>query len=111
MVVRKDGREVQNSLYTWQQQGTLDAPELLAKVQDAQYTGEPISVNLVNADLADVMDTLSRMTGLEIVIAPGIDEKVTVNVTNVPWDKVLDMIVQQTGTRMKIEGKTIHISK
>lgn len=111
MVVSKDGREVQNSLYTWQQQVTPDTSQLLDKVQDAQYTGEPITVNLVNADLADVMETLGQITGLEIVIAPGISEKVTINVTKVPWDKVLDIIVQQTGTKMKIEGKTIHISK
>ena len=111
MVVRKDGKEVQNSLYTWQQQVTDHPSNLVTKMRDARYNGAPISMDLREADLADVMKTFSKITGLEIAMEPGITGKVTIHLTDVPWDQALEMIVEQNKLRMKIEGKTIHITK
>jgi beta-lactamase regulating signal transducer with metallopeptidase domain len=76
-----------------------------------KYTGEPISINLKNADIHDVLKTLGELTGLAIDVAPGISGSVTIDMVGVPWDRVLDLMLQQNGLVAKIEGKTIHVTK
>lgn len=101
LAVSTPTEKLQRTQYTWQPM----APE------EPEYTGAPVSINLKDAKLADVMRTFSQMTGLEIRLAPGVEGLVTVNLKDVPWDQALDIIVKQNGLKMTIDGKTIHLSK
>ncbi|HEX6640843.1 MAG TPA: M56 family metallopeptidase [Thermoanaerobaculia bacterium] len=76
-----------------------------------KYTGEPITINLKNADIHDVLKTLGELTGLAIDVAPGISGSVTIDIAGVPWDRALDVMLRQNGLVAKIEGKTIHVTK
>lgn len=96
--VRRDGRMVQNSVHT------IEGP-------DPAYSGEPISLSLKKADIRDVMKTFGQITGLTFVVEPEVEATITIDVTDVPWDKALDIIARQTGTKMVIEGKTVRITK
>lgn len=95
--VKKGSDLIQRALYTW----TADA--------DAQYTGEPVSLNLKDAQLTDVLRTFGEMTGYAVEIAPGIEGTVSVYVQDEPWDKVLDIVARQAGVTVRIENKTIHV--
>ncbi len=48
------------------------------------YSGEPITLNLKDADLRDVLKTFGRITGMEIRAEDGVAGKVTVSWVNVP---------------------------
>jgi beta-lactamase regulating signal transducer with metallopeptidase domain len=76
-----------------------------------RYTGEPVSINLKDADLRDVLATFGQLTGLTIDMASDVTASVTVNVVGVPWDRVLDDILNQHGLVAEIDGKTIHVKK
>ena len=76
-----------------------------------KYTGEPISINLRNADIHDVFKTVEKITGLAIDVAPGISGTVTMDVVDVPWDRALDVMLQQNGLVARIEGRTIHVTR
>jgi beta-lactamase regulating signal transducer with metallopeptidase domain len=73
------------------------------------YNGEPISMNLRDADLRDVLKTFGALTGLEITVAPEVQGLVNVNFTNVPWDQALDQILRENGLAFRLEGKKMQV--
>jgi beta-lactamase regulating signal transducer with metallopeptidase domain len=75
------------------------------------YTGQPISLSLLNADLRDVFGTFGKLTGTNIQVDPDVDAKVSVSWKNVPWDEAFGSLVEENGLTYKMEGKTIHVSK
>lgn len=65
----------------------------LSGTQPMEYKGARISLNVKNAGVSDVINLISKVSGENFVIAPGVDAKVTVNVKNLPWDQVLTIIL------------------
>ncbi|HEX2060677.1 MAG TPA: hypothetical protein VHK90_08045, partial [Thermoanaerobaculia bacterium] len=87
-------------------------PKVPEKVKhDGGFSGEPISLNLKQADIRDVMATFAQITGLKIIVEPEVQGTVTMNVTGVPWDKALLDAAIQVGAKAIIQGKTIRITK
>jgi len=78
---------------------------------DVQWTGEPISMNLKDADIRDVLKTFGSLTGLKVAISDDVTGKVTVDLKDVPWDQALDLIASQNGLKIAVEGKTIRVSR
>ena len=73
------------------------------------YTGEPISLNLKDADIKDVLRTFAQLTGLNVAIDPGVTGSVTVDFVDVPWDQALDIILRQNGLSYVLEGNVMRI--
>jgi type IV pilus assembly protein PilQ len=73
------------------------------------FTGEPMSMNLKDADLKDVIRTFADLTGLNIAVDPGVGGSVTVNFTEVPWDQALDLILRQNNLTFTLEGNVMRI--
>jgi type IV pilus assembly protein PilQ len=99
-----------------QQEHTAQASELtafqsrtLAEGQ-TQFTGEPISLDLKDADIKDVFRTISQLTGLNIVIDPEVRGTVTVQLENVPWDQALDLILKQNSLGYVLENNIMRIA-
>lgn len=74
------------------------------------YTGEPVSLNLKDADLRDVTSAFSKLTGLKIETDAGINAKVTIAVHDTPWDEALDRIIGDAGLQWELHDKMLHIS-
>ncbi|HVR43064.1 MAG TPA: M56 family metallopeptidase [Thermoanaerobaculia bacterium] len=75
------------------------------------YTGQPINLDLEDAQLRDVLGMFGRITGLEMEIDPAIGGTVSVHWHNVPWDQAFDSILEENGLTYRIEGSKIHVSK
>ncbi len=73
------------------------------------FTGEPISLNLKDADLKDVLRTFAELTGLNMAIDPGVGGSVTVDFQDVPWDQALDIILRQNSLTFTIDGNVMRI--
>jgi type IV pilus assembly protein PilQ len=73
------------------------------------FTGEPISLNLKDADLKDVLRTFADLTGLNMAIDPGVGGSVTVDFQDVPWDQALDIILRQNSLTFILEGNVMRI--
>jgi hypothetical protein len=78
---------------------------------EKRYSGEPISLDLKDADLRDVLKTFGQLTGLTIDDQANVTAPVTIHVVNVPWDKVLDDVLSEHDLVAEIDGKTIHVTK
>lgn len=75
------------------------------------FTGDPISLNLKDADIKDVLRTFAQLTGLNIAVDPDVSGTVTVDVVDVPWDQVLDLILRQNGLTFVLEGNVMRVGK
>ncbi|HKB79897.1 MAG TPA: type IV pilus secretin PilQ, partial [Thermoanaerobaculia bacterium] len=75
------------------------------------YTGEPISLNLKDADLKDVLRTFAELTGLNMAIDPDVAGSVTVDFVDVPWDQALDIILRQNKLSYVLEGNVMRIGR
>jgi len=88
--------------------GTLGGSRQLSAGEHV-YTGEPISLNLKDADIKDVLRTFAQLTGLNMAIDPGVAGSVTVDFVEVPWDQALDIILRQNGLRFVLDGNVMRI--
>src|SRR5205823_4552312 len=55
--------------------------------KDKQYFGEPIDLKVTNADVTDVLRTFAQISGLNVIVQPGVTGTVTAELENVPWDQ------------------------
>lgn len=76
-----------------------------------QYTGKPISLDLLEADVRNVLRLLSDITGKNIVIEPDVAGKVTLKVEQVPWDQILDMVLAMNDLGKEQVGNVIRIAR
>ena len=79
------------------------------------YSGAPISLELVDADLQKLLITFSDLTELVFVVDSrtfemgGLNHLVTVDYEMVPWDQALDEILAKAGLEWTVEGKILWI--
>jgi type IV pilus assembly protein PilQ len=76
----------------------------------SQFTGEPISLDLKDADIKDVFRTISQLTQLNIVVDPEVRGTVTVQLEDVPWDQALDLILKQNSLGYVLENNIMRIA-
>ncbi len=88
---------------------TTYQPRTIAETQ-SQFTGEPISLDLKDADIKDVFRTISQLTQLNIVVDPEVRGTVTVQLEDVPWDQALDLILKQNGLGYVLENNIMRIA-
>src|SRR5512143_3130173 len=88
--------------------GTGYAPIVIGEASH-RYVGEPISLDLKDADLRDVLLTFSRLARLNMVIDPDVRGSVTVRLENVPWDQALDVILKVNGLGYVLEGTIVRV--
>lgn len=102
--VMKDGQAVQRQRNII----ILEAGEIASP---SKYTGDPISLNLKDADLRHVLTTFGKLTNMNIQMDDAVQGTVSVNWTNVPWDQAFDTLIKEKGLTYRIEGSTIKVSK
>lgn len=91
-----------------QAQPTLQGARTLSGTQRV-FTGDPISLNLKDADIKDVLRTFAQLTGLNIAVDPQVQGTVTVDFVDVPWDQALDLILRQNGLTYILEGNVMRV--
>ena len=74
-----------------------------------RYTGEPISLDLKDADIRDVLLTFSKLARLNMVIDPDVRGSVTVRLEDVPWDQALEVILKVNGLGYVLEGNIVRV--
>jgi type IV pilus assembly protein PilQ len=64
-----------------------------------EFKGAPISLNVKGAELGDFLNLISRSAGKNFVVSGNIggEKKITMNLTNVPWDQALSIALFNNG--------------
>jgi type IV pilus assembly protein PilQ len=77
---------------------------------EQKFTGHPISLDFKDGDLQDIFRLFADISGLNIVVNPGVSGKVTLKLNEVPWDQALDLILKANGLGYTLEGNVIRIA-
>src|SRR5437763_13181134 len=78
---------------------------------DPGFRGEPINLNVVNADIRDILSYITDQYGINFVIDKSIkDVPVTVKVNDVPWNMALDSVLQAQGLGVQVNGNILRIA-
>jgi hypothetical protein len=76
----------------------------------SKYSGKPINVKFRDGDLRDVILYLAEFGGLNVVFDQDVRGKLTCNLTDVPWDKALDIVLMQSNMGKITDGKFLRVA-
>jgi type IV pilus assembly protein PilQ len=76
-----------------------------------RYTGEPISVNLKDVDLKDFFRLIHEISGLNVVLDPGVSGNLTIVLDDVPWDQALDIVLANNNLDRQLDGNVLRIAR
>ncbi|HEY2295143.1 MAG TPA: type IV pilus secretin PilQ [Thermoanaerobaculia bacterium] len=78
--------------------------------RDKQYFGEPIDLKVTNADVTDVLRTFAQISGLNVIVQPGVQGTVTAELENVPWDQALEEVLRINNLDYELDGNVMRIA-
>lgn len=76
----------------------------------ARYTGKLISLDLQDTDIDNALRIIAEVSNLNIVASEDVVGKVTLRLTDVPWDQALDVILKTHGLDKVREGNVMRIA-
>lgn len=79
--------------------------------EERRYVGEPISLDLKDADIRDVLLTFAKLTKMNMVIDPEVRGTVTVRLEDVPWDQALEVILKVNGLGYVMERNVVRVAQ
>lgn len=74
------------------------------------WTGEPISINFQDIDVRAVLQIIADYTGLNMVVSDSVSSRITIKLTNVPWDQALDTVLLYSGLGQARNGNVIFVA-
>jgi type IV pilus assembly protein PilQ len=77
---------------------------------EREYVGERLDFSLRDADLVETLRSFAVMSGLNIVIQPGVGGTVTVELQDVPWDQAFEQILKINNLSYEVEGNIMRIA-
>jgi type IV pilus assembly protein PilQ len=81
---------------------------------DADFVGEPINLNVVDADIRDVLNYITEQYGVNFVIDATVASappKISVNLNGVPWNVALKAILSANGLGIDVNGPILRVAK
>ncbi|HEX8119071.1 MAG TPA: secretin N-terminal domain-containing protein, partial [Pyrinomonadaceae bacterium] len=77
----------------------------------AGFVGEPINLNVVNADIRDILNYITEQYGVNFVVDASVKGvPVTINVTDVPWNFALDSILKANRLGVEVNGNILRVA-
>lgn len=75
------------------------------------FVGEPINLNVVNADVRDILNYITEQYGVNFVIDASVTAvPVTVNVQDVPWNVALDAVLKANRLGIEVNGNILRVA-
>jgi type IV pilus assembly protein PilQ len=75
------------------------------------FMGEPINLNVVNADIRDILNYITEQYGINFVIDSSVTTvPVTVNVQDVPWNVALDAVLKANRLGVEVSGNILRVA-
>jgi type IV pilus assembly protein PilQ len=113
-----DFRNTRAKPQAYQEQATAGFTAATTAVQTAAtlapskkaYTGRRINLDLKDAEIDNVLRLLADVSKLNIVAADDVKGKITIKLTNVPWDQALDIILRAKQLDKTRNGNIIRVA-
>ncbi|MED5500382.1 type IV pilus secretin PilQ [Salinicola sp. LHM] len=87
--------------------GSIERPETDA---GPSYTGHRITLDFQDIPVRDVLSIIAEESGLNVVASDSVQGNVTLNLTDVPWDQALDLVLRNHGLSARREGNVMMVA-
>lgn len=74
------------------------------------YTGKKIDLDMMDANVSDVLRLLAEISNLNIVASDDVKGTISLRLKNVPWDQAFDIILKSKGLDSIHEGNVIRVA-
>lgn len=91
---------------------TAEAEDMLTDYagQETQYIGEPISIDVQDADVRHVLRLIAQYAGFNLIYDDDVVGRVSLKLANVPWDQVLDIVLRQKSLDKTFKDNVMRIA-
>jgi len=79
--------------------------------QTSRFSGQPLTLDLIDVPLVDFFRLLSDEGGINIVMDPEIKGRVSIKVVKVPWDQIFEAVLANNSLDKQIEGSIVRIAR
>ncbi len=89
------------------------APDLAgpAEPQTAEtgkhYTGQPISIDLQDAQVEHILRLIEAVAGYSFVLGQDVSGRMSLHLQNVPWDQALDIVLKELNLKKEVQQGNI----
>jgi type IV pilus assembly protein PilQ len=80
------------------------------KLQEQEYNGKRIDLDMMDANVSDVLRLLAEISNLNIVASDDVKGTISLRLKNVPWDQAFDIILKSKGLDSIREGNVIRVA-
>lgn len=78
---------------------------------DPGFIGEVVNLNVVNADIREILNYFTEQYGVNFVIDKSVQKiPVTVNISDVPWNIALESILRSQGLGIQVSGPILRVA-
>ncbi len=92
-----------------QVEGQLRQDSLFPGMREA-YTGEPVFIDLQNAQVEHVLRLITHYTEYNLILDEEVQGKISLRLREVPWDQALDLVLAQKDLGMVRMGNIIRVT-
>ncbi len=87
-----------------------EAPAGQDALPERKYTGRRISIDMVDAQITDVLKLLAEVSDLNIIASEEVTGTITLRLKDVPWDQAFDLILKTKGLDKIQEGNVVRVA-
>ena len=86
------------------------AGQMSSGCTSGRYTGEPVSMDLKDVDLKDFFRFIKEISGLNVIVDPSVHGTVTIDITDIPWDQALALVLRNSSLECELQGNVLRIA-
>ena len=80
------------------------------KIAEPEYNGKRIDLDMMDANVSDVLRLLAEISNLNIVASDDVKGTISLRLKNVPWDQAFDIILKSKGLDSIREGNVVRVA-
>lgn len=92
-----------------EQESSAVAASVIEEVLSITQEGN-VSLNFRDVDIRNVLKSLSLKSGVNVVVAPDVAGVITIELTDVPWEQALEVILDTYGYAYEKKGNIITVT-
>ncbi len=89
----------------------LSAPPKLAPPANSRFSGQPLTLDLVDIPLVDFFRLMAEEGGINIVMDPQVKGRISIKVVKVPWDQIFEAALINNGLDKQVEGTLVRVAR
>lgn len=88
----------------------MSEEEQEALSEKSKYTGKPISLDFQDVPVRQVLQIIAQVNDFNLVTTDTVTGNVTIQLSGVPWDQALDMILRIKGLDKRLDGNILLVA-